>query len=148
MKKTINILAALMLLFSVSSFASGKEEVSLKVQEAFKKDFSPVTSTNWEKKNDFYFATFMLNEVQTNAAYNEEGELVAVSRSIEMAKLPLSITIALTKKFEDFKLPSTAMEMNFEGQTAYYLTLENDKKILNLKCYSNGEISVENKVKK
>ena len=43
MKKTTNILAALMLLFSVSGFAAGKEEVSLKVQEAFKKDFSLVT---------------------------------------------------------------------------------------------------------
>ena len=136
MKKTTNILAALMLLFSVSGFAAGK-------------DFSLVTgATNWEKKNDFYFATFLLNEVETNAAYNEEGELVAVSRTIEIAKLPLSISMSLTKKYEDFKFPASALELNFEGQTAYYLTLENDKKVLNLKCFSNGEISVENKVKK
>lgn len=148
MKKTTNILAALMLLFSVSSFAAGKEEVSLKVQEAFKKDFALVTDASWEKKNDFYFASFMLNEVQTNAAYNEDGELVAVSRTIEIARLPLSVSMALAKKYEDFALPPTAMELNFEGQTTYYLVLENDRKIMNLKCFSNGEIIVENKIKK
>lgn len=148
MKKTTNILAALMLLFSVSSFAAGKEEVSLKVQEAFKKDFALVTGASWEKKNDFYFASFMLNEVQTSAAYNADGELVAVSRTIEIARLPLSVSMALAKKYEDFALPPTAMELNFEGQTTYYLVLENDRKIMNLKCFSNGEIIVENKTKK
>ena len=148
MKKATNILAAFMLLFSVSSFAAGKEVVSPKVKAAFEKDFFSGANASWEKKEDFYFVTFKLNDVKTNAAYNEDGELVAVSRNISVSQLPLSITLALANNYKEFALPLQASEVNFEGQTAYYVTLENEKKVLRLKCFSNGQITVEKKTKK
>jgi hypothetical protein len=129
MKKVTNLLAAMLLLFSVSSFAAGKEEVSKKVKAAFEKDFaSAALASSWEK--------------------NEDGELLAVSRRIESSQLPLSVTLALEKKYPDFSKPATATELNFEGQTIYYVTLENEEKALTLKCFGSGEISVDSKIKK
>jgi hypothetical protein len=148
MKKATNILAAIMLLFSVSSFAAGKEEVSQTVRAAFEKDFLSKKEVSWEMKEDFYFVSFKLNEIPTNAAYNEKGELLAVSRDVDVSQIPLSISMALANRYNGFKLPLKATEVNFEGQTSYYLTVENDKKLLTLKCSSNGNISVEKKIKK
>ncbi len=149
MKKVTNLLAAMLLLFSVSSFAAGKEEVSKKVKAAFEKDFaSSALASSWEKKEDVYFVSFTFQSIAAYAAYNEEGELLAVSRRIESSQLPLSVTLALEKKYPDFSKPVTATELNFEGQTIYYVTLENDQKALTLKCFGSGEISVDSRIKK
>lgn len=142
------MLAALMLLFSVSGFAAGKDNVTKQVQLAFEKDFAVVSDVSWQQKEGFYFASFKLNGVYSSAAYNADGELLGTSRDIEAIQLPLSVSMAISKKYSDFTLPKTVMEINYEGQTFYYVTLNNDEKTILLKCYSNGEIQVESKVKK
>lgn len=148
MKKTTSILAALMLLFSVSSFATEKNDVIPQVQLAFEKDFATVTDVSWLEKESFYFASFKLNGVYSSAAYNADGELLGTSRVIEAVQLPLSISMAINKKYDDFELPKSVTEITYEGQTYYYITLDNAVKTISLKCYSNGDIQVESKVKK
>ena len=81
MKKllTVVVVSAGMLL-SLSSFADNPEKVSTKVKAAFEKNFVEAEGVNWRKVSDFYFASFSMNNTNIEVAYNEEGEMVAVSK--------------------------------------------------------------------
>jgi hypothetical protein len=76
MKKIKIVLTAIVMLLSISSFAKGPEpeKVSPVVKAAFENDFSKATLVKWEKTDEFYFASFLLNNVKVDAAYTEAGE--------------------------------------------------------------------------
>ena len=148
MKKIKTVFTALVMLLTTTAFASDGDNVTEKVKAAFKTDFAMASQVTWEKNSDFYFASFMLNQVKVDAAYNEEGELVGTSRKIYTAQLPLSLSLELGKKFAGYKISATAYELNYEGQTSYYFSVDNSKQVLNLKCNANGEIETESRTKK
>ncbi|MEP7109018.1 MAG: hypothetical protein ABI760_13580 [Ferruginibacter sp.] len=148
MKKLVTILTAAVMLFSATAFATDSDKVNAKVKTAFLNDFSAASDVSWEKTSDFYFARFTINNSEVNAAYNEEGELVGTSRGIESAQLPISLSLALGKKFEGYTIVKKALELTFEGVTRYYLTVFNDRQALKLKCSVDGDITVERKIKK
>ena len=150
MKKVTAILTAAIMLFSTFAFAfaSENDKVSERVKSAFLKDFSTASNVSWEITNDCYFATFTINQVEAKAAYNTAGELVGVSRTIQSSNLPLNISLALAKKYEAYSISKIAIELTFEGETSYYLSIANEKQILKLKCSSSGSLEVEKKIKK
>ena len=136
------------MLFAAGAFALNGDNVSAKVAAAFKNDFSHASKVKWEKKSDFYFVSFELNNTHVDAAYNEAGERVGTSRKIKWEQLPLALSLEISKNYDDFSTPEQVTELIFEGQTTYYLSVENDRQIVNLKCYSNGDMEVESKTKK
>jgi carbamoylphosphate synthase large subunit len=148
MKKITTILTAALMLCAVFAFAADKDNVTAKVKASFVKDFSAAADVSWEKQNDFYLAKFTINQLEVNAAYNEAGELVATSRSIETSLLPLNVSMEVAKKYEGYTVSPKSMELNYEGTTRYYLYVENDKQVLKLKCSGSGNIEVERKTKK
>jgi len=148
MKKLATVFAATAMLFASTAFAADGDNVSAKVKAAFTTDFSGAKQVNWEKTSDFYFASFTLNNVNVDAAYNEEGELIGTSRRIEVAQLPLNVSLGLDKKFNGYTLAKYAIELTYDGETSYYVTAANEKQIVKLKCCSTGEIETESKIKK
>ena len=148
MKKLVTILTAAILLFSAFAFATDSDNVNSRVKAAFLNDFATASKVSWEKNSDFYFATFKMNNIDVNAAYNEEGALVGTSRTVESTQLPLNISLALAKKYNGYTLGKKSLELTFEGETHYYITIMNDKMALKLKCATNGSIDVEKKIKK
>lgn len=148
MKKFKIVLTAIVMLFASSAFAMGPENVSPKVKAAFESNFSKATRVNWEKTSDFYFASFTLDNVKVDAAYNEEGELIGTARGISAEQMPLNVSLAIAEKYDGYKVDKTAIELTYEGQTRYYITIENESQVLKLKCYSNADLEVESKSKK
>ena len=149
MKKLKTIFAAAALLVATSAFAaSGPEKVSPTVKAAFEKNFGGVEHVNWQVSEDFYFATFILNSKETSVAYNDRGELVGTCRAIPATQLPLNVSLALSNKYGAYTVSKTATELTYDGETSYFVTAENGKQILKLKCYSDGGIVVDNKTKK
>ncbi len=149
MKKLQTILAAAALLFATSAFAAkGPTKVSSVVKKAFEQQFSTASNVNWEKEDNFYFATFRQNDRDISVAYDDNGELVGTSRSVTVDELPLSITMAIAEKYEGYKVGKNVSEISFEGENSYYLLVENNKQTIKLKCYSNGDMSVVSKTKK
>ncbi|MEO6719724.1 MAG: hypothetical protein ABIN67_05120 [Ferruginibacter sp.] len=148
MKKLVVILTAAVMLFSAFTFATDSDNVNARVKAAFLHDFSAASDVSWGKTSDFYFATFTLNHVEVNAAYTEQGELVGTSRTMETSQLPLSVSLALAKKYDGYEVAKKVLELTFEGQTRYYITVANNTHLLKLKCLSNGDIEVEKKIKK
>ena len=148
MKKFKTVLTAIVMLFASSAFAMEPENVSPKVKAAFENDFSRASQVKWEKTSDFYFASFTLSNVKVDAAYNEEGELVGTARGILTEQVPLNVSLAIAEKYNGYKVDKTAIELTYEGQTRYYITVESDNQVVKLKCYSNADIEVESKAKK
>lgn len=149
MKKLTTILAAGMLLVSVSAFAgdSNETKATSKVEKSFQKDFSKASNISWEKSHNVYIAHFEVNNVTIEAAYNEEGELVATSRGFEAADLPLVVSLAISKKYPGYDVAKKGEEITYERETNYYINVGNDKEVLKLKCSVNGDISVDKKTK-
>ena len=148
MKKSVTILSAALMLFSVFAFATDSDKVNARVKNAFLNDFTTASNVSWELLKDFYFATFTLDNIEVSAAYNEQGELVGTSRTIERSLLPILVTRALDKKYEGYTISKKAIEMAFEGTTRYYISVSNEKQTLKLKCSADGIIEVERKIKK
>ncbi len=149
MKKLKTMFASVAILLATSAFASpGPEKISERVKAEFEKNFTGALNVNWEKKDDFYFASFKLNEKEVSAAYNESGELLGVSRVIETSQLPLNISLAIANSYKNYAVANNVSEIVFDGQTNYYVNVETSQKILKLKCNSYGEITVERKTKK
>lgn len=149
MKKLKTIFAAALMLFATSAFAiNSPEKVTATVKAAFEKNFTGAENVNWKKSEELYFASFELHAKEVTAAYNENGELVGVSRQINTSQLPLNVSLAIDNKFEGYKIAANTTELTYDGQTTYYVFAENSKHFLKLKCNSDGYVSIENKIKK
>ena len=147
MKKLTTITAALLLLISASAFTPSDTEVSVKIRTEFQKNFTAAKDVSWKKTNDIYFATFKINEQALSAAYNEEGELVGATRTITLADLPLSVSLAVKNAYEGYTIDDTVTELVNDGQTKYYLTAENAKYKIDFTA-SEGSLNIEKKTKK
>ncbi len=150
MKKIKIVLTAIVMLLSISSFAKGPEpeKVTPVVKAAFESDFSKATVVKWEKTDEFYFASFLLNNVKVDAAYTENGELLGTSRKISSEQMPLSISVALADKYAGYEIDNSVIELTFASVTRYYVTVSAKTQTVKLKCYSNGDLEVESKIKK
>ena len=155
MKKIKTVLTAIVMLLSISSFATetkkaspDPEKVTPVVKAAFESDFSLVTLVKWDKTDEFYFASFLLNNVKVDAAYTENGELIGTSRRISADQMPLSISVALAENYSGYVADNSVVELTHLSVTRYYVTVSNKTQTVKLKCFSNGELEVESKTKK
>lgn len=148
MKKVTIILTAIVLLFSASAFAAKGDTVTDQVKDAFEKDFVKAKDVTWQKNGDFYFASFVINDMTVNAAYDDDGQLVGTSRRIALTQVPLSVSLALTEKYSRYTIPDQVTELTCDGETRYQVFVSDEKKSLRLSIRTNGEISVEKKIKK
>ena len=143
------------MLLSISSFATATkktspdpEKVTPVVKAAFENDFSKALLVKWDKTDEFYFASFVLNNVKVDAAYTENGELIGTSRRIAADQMPLSIAVSLADNYGGYEIDNSVVELTHQSVTRYYVTVSNKSQTVKLKCYSNGELEVESKTKK
>jgi hypothetical protein len=150
MKKLAIVFAATAMLFSASAFAGETNETKAtnKVEKSFQKDFSKAANISWEKSNNFYIAHFDVNNIRIEAAYNEDGELVATSKEFKVIDLPLTVSLAISKKYPGYEVAKKGEEITYERDTNYYINVGNNMEVLKLKCSVNGDITVDKKTKK
>lgn len=124
------------------------ENVSKKVTQAFNQKFAHAKMVSWNEYESFYFAEFVINEKTLKVGYSDQGELLAISRSLSTDLLPLAVTDALSENYKEYKIPTNVTEIVMQGYTRYYLTVEGKTRFLLLNCSPDGTISVEKKIKK
>lgn len=146
-KLSIFIIAVISLSSSAFAFRSTEPTVSAAVQAAFQKGFATATEVSWEQKEGLYFARFVFNDVKTEAAYLENGELIAASKQITRTQLPLAVTVALNEKFDGYEIAKNVTEVSYENSTAYYLQISNGKQLIKLKVSAYGDITIESKLR-
>lgn len=153
MKKLAITLSAVALMLSAIPKAFGTADsnettISSKAKTSFDRDFGGAENATWVKKDDVYFVTFDVNNKQNEAAFNEEGDLVAMSRVVSKNQLPLTVSLAISEKFRGYDIAKIATEVIYENQTHYYINVANDRQLLKLKCAVNGDITIDRQTKK
>lgn len=146
MKKLTTIFTALLLFLLSSSFAYDTS-VSAKIQSVFEKDFTACSDIKWTKYEDVYVASFKSHELYLTAVYNEEAELLGVTRYITFSQLPLKVSRALEEKYGTCAIDPTVIELTGD-QTSYFINVENEKFIFQIKADASGYLTVEKRTKK
>ena len=131
---------------SLGAFA-GEKDVNPNVLNAFKTEFNTAREVEWTVGSNYYRATFVYNEKHVFAYYNENGELLGLTRYLSALDLSISLQANLKKNYSTYWI-SDLFEVAKNDGTAYYLTLENaDTKIV-LKSSDSSNWNMYNKVKK
>ena len=143
----------LILTLSASSFAfanaANVNPVNERTLQAFKADFSTANDVTWASiENDGYYrATFKYNNETILAIYSPEGELLSTARYIVKEALPIMVTTELNKQYGTHII-RTVIERTANGETSYFVTLENEKSSLIVQAKTSGSISIYKKLVK
>jgi hypothetical protein len=144
MKKIIVTLA--IAISTLSAFAS-EENVSAKVLDAFRTEFSTATEVEWTVGNGYYTAAFIYNNKHIYAYYTAEGELLGITHYISPLSLPINLQSSLKNRYNGYWV-SDLFEVSKNNETIYYITLENADTKLVLKSTGGSDWSVYKKIKK
>ena len=146
MKKRI-LMWLLLVTISTGSALANEETVSQQVLNAFKKEFVDAKDVSWQNNKEYVKATFSLNDQVMFAYYNQEGDLLAITRNISSEKLPISLLTSLKKSYNGYWI-TELFEMVADGKGNYYITLENADFELVLKSDEFGGWEVYKKSRK
>lgn len=147
MKKTILATAMMLMAGLTVAFAKDNEGVNNQIATSFSKDFTSATNISWSIEKNFTKATFTLNNQVMFAFYSEEGNLIATARNILSQQLPINLLKSVRKDYGNYWI-SDLFEIDKDGQTSYYVTLENGDETLILKSNGFGEWSTYKRAKK
>jgi hypothetical protein len=119
-----NLLMTLALaVLSLPVFAR-EAEVNPKVLYAFNNEFKSAREVKWTVETDYTMATFTYNDKHVFAYYDNNGELLGLTRYVALSDLPLMLQGELKNKYSTFWISELFEVANNEG-TAYYATVEN-----------------------
>ncbi len=137
----------LLLSISLTSFASNTYKAPGFVGiENFNKTFPQAVITEYKSKGDFTEVSFVWNGLNLVAFFSDAGELVATSRTIALANLPVAAQLRIKANYSDY-IPHNAIEFDdAENGLCYYVIVANEKKSLLLHVTAEGTISVFKKM--
>jgi hypothetical protein len=145
MKKILFVLGFLAIVGFSNAYPS--ERVSPKVLSSFKSEFSNATDVQWETGNNYFRATFSMNDQRVFAYYSIEGELISVARYISSVQLPVNLFANLKNDYNKYWISDLFEVSNSEG-VHYYVTLENADTKLVMKSSNGGSWVTYSKSKK
>jgi hypothetical protein len=90
---------------------------------------------------------FIFNDHYLFAYYNNDGDLLGLTRYISQDFLPLNMQNGIKKNYNDYWI-TDLFEVSKNGETYYYVTLENANTCFVLKGLAGAEWNVFKKVKK
>ena len=144
MKKII--LAAIVLSFSFCAFAK-EPTVNEKVLNAFNKTFKDVQDLSWSETENSYQANFKQYQMIARVIYDKEGNIVQTFRYYFEQQLPIMVLAKVKARFSDKKIYGVT-EVSSEEGLYYYITLEDEKKWIEVKADNYGSVTVEKKFNK
>ena len=131
-----------------TAFASSNDEsISLKAKTSFNNSFNTASSVQWQQDKNFAKVTFTMNSQVMNAYYNEDGELMAITRNILSNQLPINLMAGIKNDYSNHWI-SDLFEIAADNATSYYVTLENADETIVLKSTDFNTWSVYKKTKR
>lgn len=130
--KSISLSIAIVLMMGLSAFAAKNDEtdVNQQVVRSFHKEFINAKNVKWQQKVGYVKVEFTLNDQVLFAYYNNDGQMTAIVRNIVSDQLPISLLTSVRNDYSGYWI-SDLFEVAADGQTNYYVTLENaDKKMV------------------
>lgn len=123
---------------STSAFATDVNKVSYRILSNFQTEFSEATQVEWSATSKYTKATFILADEQIEAFYAADGELIGVSRKVDIKKLPIKALQKIKKSFADYNIKEV-IEFDQNGDKNYYVSLSkgDHKEVLQVSLYGN-----------
>src|SRR5450432_2950048 len=115
--------------FANKTVANKNEEVSYKVEAAFKQEFAQVKEVNWQKTDNYYKAVFKINNELVNAYFTPDGEMLGIVHNILSTQLPINLQTSLRKDYDGYWI-TDLFEFARQDSNGYYITIENADKII------------------
>jgi hypothetical protein len=133
MKRSFNqiaLTAVLLLTLGVTtSFAAnGNDQATI----SFRKEFKHAEVLSTDDGKDYTKITFKMNGAILNAFYNEKGELLAITHNIRCTELPLTLLMQIKQYYTNYWI-TDCFEIDTNGTTNYYITVENSDTKLTLR---------------
>ena len=145
MKKIVFVLG--FVLAATVSQAYPSEKVSPKVLASFNSEFTNAKEVEWETGNNYFRASFSMNEQRVFAYYDMEGKLLSIARYISSFQLPVNLFSDLKNEYSNYWI-SDLFELNNSEGLHYYITLETADTKLILRSSNGGDWSTYSKNKK
>lgn len=124
------------------------EKVGKRVSSAFNEQFANATELRWKESDGLYFGYFKQSDRDQMVAYTYSGDLFAVVRQLKPEELPTGIQDKLSGKYADCVINGNISEVVIQGETSYYISLENKKTNRVVKFLSDGQDETVQKTKK
>ena len=146
MKKSVIAFTALFAILSATAFAqkNANENPAL---ATFQREFKGAENAKWSQQKDFVSVSFALGNSGVIAYFNNSGDLLGTARSILFNQLPLLVIKELNDSYPSASIYNIT-EYDTNSETFYTMTAETSKRQFKLKVSPNGDILVENKIKK
>jgi len=139
--KKLFIAALIVIAAGSSAFAMDATKVDYKVKKSFDIQFTGAENVTWSTQANFVKASFTLLDENVDAFFDTDGELVGVSRKVDVKSLPLHAMQQIKKDYASYKI-TDSIEFDQNGDKSYYLSLENGnkKQILEVSLYGNVSV--------
>jgi hypothetical protein len=129
-----------------SSFAAKASSIETsanpKVLESFENYFRDAAHVQWFSiGKDRLEAKFTVNEARETAFFDNQGELLAATRPVQVTDLPLQVSLEMIHEFPNSAV-RYAVEYNSHGSTTYILTLESSSDWKTVRVNNTKEITV------
>jgi hypothetical protein len=123
---TANVFAA----NTISKTEEGSDNVSYIVNSKFGNDFSGAENVTWKVTSKFQKATFTIDGVKKAAFYNQRGELMGVTETVQFKELPAKAKKEIGLKYAGYFANEVIKFDNGDNafdSTAYFVDLKNEK---------------------
>jgi len=147
MKKLITAVVLSTVLLVNAAFANKTENVSYKVENAFNTEFNRAKEVSWQKTDNFYRASFKMNDEVMTAYFTPDGELMGVIRNLLSTQLPINLQTSLKKEYDGYWI-TELFECAKSDSDSYFVTLHNADQVVTLQSIDGTSWSVYNKAKK
>lgn len=124
--------AALLLTVGISSSFATPNDRTDAVTASFHRDFKSAVLITTETSKNFTKLTFKMNDMVLYAFYSSDGNLMAVVRNIKSSQLPIQLMVKVKQDYSNYWI-SDLFELDAEGTTNYYITIEDANTTMTLR---------------
>ena len=131
----------------LTTAAHPAEKENPRVEKAFQKMFAGASHVSWSEVKGFLKVSFVWGGHQSVAFFDRNAQLLGTIRGLFFKELPLSVTKAVTERFDNPIVLEVNEIFNEEG-IRYALVLEYKNKKYNVSLNSFGEVVERERIKK
>jgi hypothetical protein len=145
--KKVSIIALMVITIVSSVFAGDNNALNFKGADAFKKLYPHATKVVYEVKKDYTQVHFTWNNIDLQAFFDRQGELIGTSRNIAVSDLPLSYVRNINNAYEGYTITEAIEFDHAQNGMSYYVSVINGERAYVLNVATDGTISVFKKMK-
>jgi len=145
--KTALLLALFLTVASSFSFAGTTSDLSPRLRTSFRHDFKNANVISSEINEKFIKVTFSMNNTILSAYYSTGGKLLGVVHNILSSQLPVELQRDLRQGYSNYWI-NELFEISKDGESNYYVSLENTDEVLNLRATPDQGWEVYSRAKK